>query len=128
MKSASICKTICLACLLFVSAATQAADTKLDGLRERFKERYPKIHALKTDGVIGETSRGYIAFVEKEKAGAAELIKAENADRETLYKTLAEKEGSTPENVAERNAKRNFEKAKSGEYLQGTDGKWQKKA
>ena len=49
---------------------------------------------------------------------------AENRDRKELYAVLAkQEEGATPELVAERNAIRNFKKAKPGEFLK-KDGKW----
>jgi uncharacterized protein len=121
------CRLLSLVIALVIPATILAADDSMESLRARFQERYPKIAKLKSEGVIGETSRGYVAFVEQEKADAAQLVKDENADRETLYNALAAKEGTTAEKVAERNAKRNFAKAGSGEYLQGPDGKWQKK-
>lgn len=56
-----------------------------------------------------------------------ELVDEENADRRELYKLIAEKEKTTPEKVAERNAARNFQKARSGEYLKTRPGEWKKK-
>jgi len=54
-------------------------------------------------------------------------VEDENADRKALYELIAKKEETTPEKVAERNAARNFEKAKPGEWLKGKDGKWEQK-
>jgi uncharacterized protein YdbL (DUF1318 family) len=118
---------ICLA-LLLVPAMTFAADNTMESLRARFEARRPQIQKLKSEGVIGETVKGYVDFVKDKPADAEPIVKEENADRESLYKLLAEKENTTPEKVAERNAKRNFEKAKPGEYLQESDGKWRKKS
>jgi uncharacterized protein YdbL (DUF1318 family) len=59
---------------------------------------------------------------------ASKLVDEENADRKELYDLIAKKEGTTAQLVAERNAKRNFEKAKHGDWLKGADGKWTKKA
>jgi uncharacterized protein YdbL (DUF1318 family) len=117
---------LCLG-LLF-PALVRAADNDMDSLQKRFKERYPQIKKLKSDGVVGETYKGYIDFVDKKDPASDDLVKAENDDRTALYDALAKKEGTTPEKVAERNAKRNFERAKPGEYLQDKNGKWQKKA
>jgi len=100
----------------------------MESLRARFQARHPQIQKLKSEGVIGETVKGYVDFVKDKPADAEATVKEENADREALYKLLAEKENTTPDKVAERNAKRNFERAKSGEYLQESDGKWRKKA
>jgi uncharacterized protein YdbL (DUF1318 family) len=105
-----------------------ATDALLKELRDRFKQRYAQIAALKKQGVIGETYEGYVDFVKDKPSDAKELVDQENADRKELYKLLAEKEGTTPEKVAERNAKRNFEKASAGEFLKDADGKWTKKS
>jgi uncharacterized protein YdbL (DUF1318 family) len=113
-----------LAFLLAPSIARAADDEA--SLQKRFKERYPQILQLKTDGVIGETSEGYLDFVDKKDAKAAELVEQENADRKALYKHLAAKEGTTDEKVAERAAQRNFKKAKPGEFIK-RGGKWEKK-
>ena len=118
----------CLALLVLIPATIFAADQTMESLRERFKTRLPQIQKLKSEGVIGETVKGYVDFVKDKPADAVPIVKDENADREALYKLLADKENTTPEKVAERNAKRNFEKAKPGEYLQESDGKWRKKA
>ncbi len=102
-------------------------DARLKELRDRFKGRYTKITELKKQGAVGETFEGYVDFVNDKKGDAKSLIDDENADRKELYKLLAEKEGATAEKVAERNAKRAFEKAAAGEFLKDADGKWIKK-
>ena len=104
-----------------------AGDARIKELQEKFKQRYEKIRQFKQQGVVGETYEGYLDFV-KDKGNAAQDVDDENADRKELYKLIAEKEGTTAEKVAERNAKRNFSKASAGEFLKGADGKWQKKA
>jgi uncharacterized protein YdbL (DUF1318 family) len=116
--------------LAFVLAPASlfAADAKADeaALQKRFKARYPQIQQLKTDGVIGETSEGLVDFVEKKDSKAAKLVEEENDDRKALYKLIAEKEGISADVVATRAAKRNFDRAKAGEYLK-EGGKWKKK-
>jgi len=104
-------------------------DARLKELQGRFKQRYEKIKALKSQGVVGETFEGYVDFVtDKKPADAATLVEDENKDRKELYTLIAEKENTTADLVGKRNAKRNFTKAASGEYLKGEDGKWTKKA
>ena len=117
-----------LALALFPAAPASAA-TREDELKESFKQRYPKLAELKKAGTLGETFHGYVEVVNAKSADedANELVEGENQDRKELYKLIAEKEGVTQEKVAERNAKRVFEKAKPGEYLKGEDGKWTQK-
>ena len=115
-----------LAMLSFGSAPVLAQETDLAELQKRFKARHAEVQKLKSAGVVGETTEGYLDYVEKKTADAAKIVDAENADRRKLYTALAEKEGTTPETVAKVNARRNFERARAGEYLK-EKGKWRKK-
>lgn len=108
------------------SAAQGKDDAGLSELRERFKKRHPEIQQLKRDGIVGETSEGYVDFVQKRPEKPAAVVDAENKDRKTLYIILAEQEGVDAVIVATRSAKRNFERAKPGEYLK-EGGSWRKK-
>ena len=112
------------------AAAPQAARAdRQDELQERFKDRLPDIRDAKADGNIGETTEGVLEAVGGKDLDdkLKKLVEDENADRRELYKLIAEKEKTTPEKVAERNAARNFQKAKSGEYLKTREGEWKKK-
>jgi len=111
--------------IAILAAGAMAASTK-EELQKRFAQRYPEIEALKSKGVIGETFGGYLEAV-KSADGAEKLMSEENADRRELYQIIAKKEGVSAQLVAERNARRNFDKAKSGEYLKGQDGEWHRK-
>ena len=117
---------ICAALAFFASApVARAAETEAD-LQKRFQERYAQVQELKKKGVIGETSEGYLDFVEGREGDARKLVNEENADRRKLYELIANKTGADPDTVAKRAAQRNFEKAKPGEYLK-ENGKWRKK-
>lgn len=118
---------IVLAMLAWLPAAA-LADTQAE-LQARFKQRYPHLQELKAAGVVGETAAGFIDFVNgKEVAAEKDFINAENDDRRKLYQLIADKEGTTADQVAKTNAKRRFDKAKAGEWLKGEDGAWKKKA
>ena len=109
---------------------TLPADAATEGeLKRRFKDRYPALLKAKQAGHIGETTTGYVALVEPDKApgDAKDLVKAENADRKELYELIAAEEQTDVDTVAKRNALRNYQKARPGEYLQKPDGSWGKK-
>jgi uncharacterized protein YdbL (DUF1318 family) len=116
-----------LACL--PAAGAFAADREAE-LQERFKRRYDEVRDAKAAGKIGETREGVLDAVEakylEDKALRA-LVDEENADRRELYKLIAEKEQTTEAKVAERAAARNYQKARSGEYLKDRDGTWKRK-
>jgi uncharacterized protein YdbL (DUF1318 family) len=117
------------ALLLFVSApVVRAADSKENELQKRFEKRDKEIRQLKKAGVIGETADGYVDWVKDEDKKNADVVNDENADRKELYQHIADKTKTTVEKVAERAAKRNFERAASGEYLKDENGKWKKKS
>ena len=126
MKSMTVTLIGALLALLVLPGALLAQETKMDKLRDRFKERYPQVQELKKSGVVGETSDGYLDWVKKKDPKAADTVDAENADRKTLYEAIAKEKNTTVELVAEQAGKRNFSKAKPGEYLK-EDGKWKKK-
>ena len=103
--------------------------TREDELKKSLADRFPKVAALKSAGTVGETCEGYVALVDEKSKDkdAKELVEQENDDRKEAYQLIADKEKTTLEKVAERAGKRAFEKAKKGEYLKGSDGKWTKK-
>ena len=108
----------------------RAGASTMEELRSRFEQRFPKIRALKDSGKIGETAAGMLEAVSdkyRDDKEVKSVVAEDNADRTELYKLIAEKEKTTPETVAARNARRNFEKAKSGDWLKAADGKWTQK-
>jgi uncharacterized protein len=109
--------------------APAARADRQDELRERFKNRLPQLREAKSAATIGETAAGFVEAVEGKSLDEKlkNAVDEENADRRELYKLIAEKEQTTEEKVAERNAFRNFEKAESGEMLKDKSGKWRKK-
>jgi uncharacterized protein YdbL (DUF1318 family) len=116
-----------LAALAFAPSTVRA--DRAGELRDRFKNRFPQVRAAKQAGNIGETMAGVLEAVPGKSPDEAtrKLMDEENADRRELYKLIAEREKTTAEKVAERNAARNFEKAVAGEYLKAADGKWTQK-
>ena len=116
-----------IALLLVPATALHAQESKKEQLQKRFKERYPAILELKSRGIVGETDEGFLDWVKKKDPKQAELVEQENADRKELYKDLAKKTNESEEKVAKHAAQRNFDKAKSGEFLKYA-GEWKKKA
>ena len=69
---------------------------------------------------------GLIDAVKDADATARKLIDEENRDRKALYALIAKDEGIDADVVARRAAKRNFDKAKKGEFLKD-NGTWRQK-
>ena len=108
------------------SPMSRAAETR-EELQKRFHDRLPQVEEQKKMGTIGETSEGYLDYVEGPGGKAVDLVADENGDRRKLYELIAVKAGTTADVVAKRAAQRNFERAKNGEFLKEA-GKWRRKS
>jgi len=112
---------VMLCSLFFLVEASRAQD-----LKSRMIERLPIIVELKEKGIIGEDNMGFLQFIGPQKE-QEEVVKAENRDRATVYGAIAKQQGTTVEKVGRRRALQIAEKAKSGEWLQDSAGKWYQK-
>ena len=94
-----------------------------DDIKARMKNRLPVIKELKAQGIVGEDSKGYLQFVggKKEKA---DVVAAENKDRQTVYEAIARQQGTTAELVGKRRALQIAKKAAPGEWVQDAGGNW----
>ncbi len=97
-------------------------------------QRLPELVKKKNEGVIGENSRGYVAFVnssgESETQDVVNIINEENANRNQAYALIADymiKDHSiTIEDVAKQRAKQLRIDAPRGHYIE-VNGSWIKK-
>ncbi|NQZ32303.1 MAG: YdbL family protein [Oceanospirillaceae bacterium] len=102
------------ALLLLISFSTFSAALSMD--------------QAKAQGLIGETSSGYLGSVKSgPSAAVANLIKSINVQRKAAFATKATKAGVSVSVMAKRVAQRLFQKAAKGAYLQSPAGKWYKK-
>lgn len=95
-------------------------------IKQRFKERLPKIIELKNEGIVGENNEGYLEFIGGNRKMEA-LVQAENRDRRLVYEKIAERENTTVEKVGRRRAIQLRELASPGHWIQQANGKWIKK-
>lgn len=89
-----------------------------------------EVGALKQDGKVGETWRGYIEAVTDKAADeprVAAVIAAENIARKYIYERQARNRKTSLDHEEERAGRQKIDSAKSGEYIKDKDGKWQKK-
>ena len=100
------------------------------------KARNANIRKFKNKGVIGETNDGMLAIRDMNGLSGEEirtvkrLLRAENNDRETLYKELAvanKIESSEIGRIKAVFAKTRKSKAKPGHWYQDKNGKWKQK-
>ncbi len=112
--------------LLVIGLVFSSQSLFAQGIKERMKQRLPVIVELKKKGIIGENNRGYLEFISDKKI-RADVIAAENSDREKIYSRIASQQGASLELVEKLRAKQLVENAEPGDYLQKSDGSWYKK-
>ena len=97
-----------------------------DSIKKRMIDRLPVINDLKARGIVGENNLGFLEFIgdQKEKA---DVVKAENRDRKSVYDAIAKKQGATTDVVGKHRAAQIAAKARAGQMLQDANGKWYKK-
>ena len=121
----------CLLSFISISAVAakspenQAAKTEL---KASFATRAAALAAAKARGTIGECTNGLVAVVNTNTdASVTTLIEAENDDRNRLYLLLAAETQVTAALIGERNAMRNYQNARVGEWLRTRAGQGKKK-
>ena len=79
----------------------------------------------KSQGLVGETSRGYIAAV-KPSAEVDQLVSTINSKRKAHYQKIADKNGISLQAVEVRAGQKAIEKTGPGEFVNSGAG-WEKK-
>ena len=107
---------------------TNKMKQRFPDIADRMIQRLPDIIALKDQGIIGEDSNGYLAFVGSSKGTqeALNIVNEENADRKKVYETIARQAESTIEAVAEARTVKLVENTSSEHYIK-FHGEWVKK-
>ena len=108
-------------CLMITAQFVFAA-----GIKERMKQRLPVIVDLKAKGIVGESNKGYLAFVTGKRAQKS-VIAEENKDRKKIYGHIAKQQKVALGLVEQRRAKQIANRAKPGEFIQKPNGSWYKK-
>ena len=120
-------KTIVAMLLFFIPGMLIThAHASSQAIKQRMIERLPIIVALKDQGIVGENNKGYLEFVGQKQA-KADVIQAENNDREQVYRAIAKQQGTTVELVGKHRAIQIADKANPNEWLQDANGKWYQK-
>ena len=113
-----------LLALVSIMFCVQAAFA--DGIKERMLARLPVINELKAQGLVGENNQGFLEF-RSGQTPSADVIEAENRDRQEVYKAIATRQNAAPALVGQTRAAQIAEKESPGTWIQGADGAWKKK-
>ena len=134
-------KTILAAGTLFLLLLTQTAllfaapyDIKhmtpaIEQALQGRESRYAQLQQQKASGAIGENNQG-LTHVLKPLPGAETISEAENADRNVIYRAIADQNqlgGNGLSQVKKAFAEVQTEKARSGDFVQLPSGDWAQK-
>ena len=103
---------------------TQAAPARAD--LASMRARVPDVVALKEKGAVGEQLDGLLGVVNP-SGNADAIVKAENADRLSVYKQRAASGGHDLATFMKVMGEERIRQEKSGRYVQDAQGKWIKK-
>lgn len=81
----------------------------------------------KNQGLVGETSKGYLGLVNNSNPEAAALVKTVNAKRKAKYQQIATQNGTQLPAVENLAGKKLTGRASAGHYIQSASGTWNKK-
>ncbi len=125
---------------LFPSAYAGEANISIDSpqirsLRNSMEKRQSKLKPFYQSGAAGFTNDGYIAAINssalsvKQQSTLKKLIRAENDDRKSLYREIANANGHPEwqQDIQQTFAKTWINKISGGWMYQKPDGKWVKK-
>ena len=118
-------------------AAPEISNPAIRKIIESRRARLGALNKFKAMGVIGENKDALVVIRQldavkelRERAEVQRLVKAENADREQLYKEIAAAEKvdlSQLPRIRQTYAETLRENARPGEWIQLPDGAWRKK-
>lgn len=109
-------------CLSLVAGTVRAES--LGDIRSRMEKRVSLVDQLKKAGVLGENNRG---FLEVRSGNDQGVVAAENADRAVVYAAIAQKAGTSTDDVGRARAKQIAAASAAGVWVQAENGQWAKK-
>ena len=138
MNARAALRTVLLAALALVAAASPAMARSKGQIIASLRARYPALKALVTRGMVGETWTGYPEAVNPQYLNqqvndrgrvitVQRLLQEEGFDRRELYQIIAREQNTSEKLVAEHNGKRKLQTLASGEYYKLRDGRWIRK-
>ena len=112
MKQAIIKEAMVIftACLLLISQPAYSLD----------------LQTAKSQGLVGETSSGYLSAVKSPSAETKALLESVNLKRKQKYQEIAARNKTSLQTIEQLAGNKAIEKSKPGSYIK-QGGSWQKK-
>ncbi|MDO8488662.1 MAG: DUF1318 domain-containing protein [Candidatus Omnitrophota bacterium] len=105
-----------------VAYAEESLPAEVEEAAMRRKARYQDLVSAESSGRIGENKSGFVVLLGD--ASFDSLVSAENSDRMIIYKSIAEKNGATLDEVQKLYAKKLQSSAPAGTPIESVSGEW----
>jgi len=119
----SITTLLSVLVILFGVTSVVHADTA-EEIKVRMAKRLAQIVALKQNESLGENNQGYLSVRKNLSEKDTTLVKAENADRQSIYQIIADKTESSAAIVGRTRAASIRKTALKGTWVQLPNGSW----
>jgi len=118
-----------LGLIYFVATLLAFAGTSFGkaDLKDRMKERLPKVLAAKNAGTVGEGSDGLLYVRPSAGDNDVKLAKGENSDRTSYFVQAAKAVNASPSDIAKQWAKGMWAKGSKGHWYRSSKGSWSQK-
>ena len=118
-----------LGLIYFASTLLAFAGTSFGkaDLKDRMKERLPKVLAAKNAGTVGEGSDGLLYVRPSAGDNDVKLAKDENSDRTSYFVQAAKAVNASPSDIAKQWAKGMWAKGSKGHWYRSSKGSWSQK-
>ena len=106
------------------TAYAESLDPAVESAAYRRRDRKNQIDALLAQGVVGENRSGLLSVRGASDGAAQEAVNAENSDRMIIYQSLAQKNGTSVEEIQKVYAERLRSSAPAGSPVEYPGGVW----
>jgi uncharacterized protein YdbL (DUF1318 family) len=118
-----------LDCFIGVAYAEEGLPPQVQEAATNRKARYQDLMKAEAAGQVGENKSGFVELRASGQGNVSlqELVSAENNDRKVIYKSIAEKNGASFDEVQKLYAKKLQTSAPAGAFVQSDSGEWKTK-
>jgi len=107
--------------------AQEGMNADVEQAAYRRRDRLSQLSQMESAGIVGENKQGLVEVRGPDSGGAGALVSAENSDRMSIYKAIAQKNGTSIDEVQKIYAKRLQADAPAGTPVEAADTGWKTK-
>ena len=113
-----------LAEFLLQTAYAETLDPIVESAAYRRRDRKTQVDTLLARGVLGENRSGFLSVRGAVDGNAQQIMDTENSDRMIIYQALAQKNGTSVEEIEKVYAERLRSSAPAGSPVENPNGSW----